>query len=1078
MAIGSRKEYELLLKLKAISGSGFNSTFKNAINTTKTFQNRLSELRSTQNDISAYKKTQEAVERLKEKKEQLINSDKDSTREIERVNQKIEDEENKLLGLENKLNNVGISTNNLSDENKKLSDSYDSIKKSQEEYARINKKIEDNNTKISDTKRGLIKDIGVATGTAAAMYKGFIEPSAEYQAKLSEIKAIIGGTPKEMNILSNKARQMGETTVFSATEIADSFKYFAVAGAGPSRMLESLNGIINLAQGSGLELSSTAEIVADSLQAFGMKTKDTDHYANVLAATTNVANVEVSQLGETMKYCAPAAKLLGYTADDTATAVALMANAGIKASQAGTTLRASFTRLAAPPKTAAAEMERLGLSLTDSKGKMKPFSSVIQELRGHFKKMTETQQVQSAAALFGQNAMSGMAEVLRATGDDFDDIVEGIQNADTAFNGMGSAVGMAKTRVDNLKGDMALASGAWKELSLTVGDMFQDSMREGIQKLTEFIQSVRTFIKENPEAVKNIAKIAAGFLALKVGGKVAKLGFLEIYNGVLKTKNIITLFKTDFTKLGAEGVKNLTGMAKGVSLLKGAFTLLSGPVGWTIGALAVVAGGIYLYNKAQEKARQETIEFSKDLKNAADNFQKVSDNTKDTQALIDEYRELSAKVKDTSLSTDKATAAKKRLKEIEDKLIEQNPDVLSKYDAETGRVNKNLKAIEKKIEREQELARFKYESEQEKAQDKLPDNLKMIGELTDKTKNLDSQYDTVKSVRDGLREIIKEQELFNAQAHTEAEKAERFSEAIRQARELGVDVTHFGGITTSYMDYNRVLNDTVNEIEKSNTELNTAKKSVQDYYNASKNLVELDLGGSFKSTAEKLSKLKSELVALDEKGKGGSKQAQNIKVKISELEPKVLSAAAKIRDLGVEVSKIPEVKTINVSNALKGIDGFLAKLKKIPTSIETKLTVQKSGGKVPGYATGGIITKPTLATFAEEGPEAAIPLDGSANAKSLWLKAGHMLGMNTPSLISEVKNYSTETKVKPLTVIPTRSGSEVQQFNIQYSPTIHVDGNKPGDLEDKLRQNNESLIALIMERIRDKEDNERRMIYA
>ena len=172
-----------------------------------------------------------------------------------------------------------------------------------------------------------------------------IKTAADFDSSMSKVAAVSGATGEDFDALRSKAREMGAKTKFSASEAADAINYMAMAGWKTQDMLSGIEGIMNLAAASGEDLATTSDIVTDALTAFGLSASDSSHFADILAAASSNANTNVSMMGETFKYVAPIAGAMGYSAEDTAEAIGLMANAGIKSSQAGTTLRKIMTEL-------------------------------------------------------------------------------------------------------------------------------------------------------------------------------------------------------------------------------------------------------------------------------------------------------------------------------------------------------------------------------------------------------------------------------------------------------------------------------------------------------------------------------------------------------------------------------------------------------------------------------------------------------------------------------------------------------------------------------------------------------------
>ncbi|EHN16104.1 phage protein, partial [Clostridium sporogenes PA 3679] len=255
-------------------------------------------------------------------------------------------------------------------------------------------------------------------------------------------------------------------------------------------MLNGIDGIMNLAAASGEDLALVSDIVTDALTAFGMSAKDSAQFADLLASAASNSNTNVSMLGESFKYVAPVAGALGHSAKDTAFALGLMANAGIKSSQSGTALRASLTNLAHPSKNMAAEMERLGISLTDSNGKVKEGKALYDELRQKFSGLTDAQKTSSAATIFGKEAMSGMLAIINASDADYKKLYENLSNCD------GAAENMANTMNDNLKGQITLLSSALESLGIELYEGVNNPMKEVVKTANEMVQQLTTAFKE------------------------------------------------------------------------------------------------------------------------------------------------------------------------------------------------------------------------------------------------------------------------------------------------------------------------------------------------------------------------------------------------------------------------------------------------------------------------------------------------------------------------------------------------------------------------------------------------------
>ena len=251
--------------------------------------------------------------------------------------------------------------------------------------------------------------------------------AADFDSAMSQVAAVSGATGKDLDALREKAREMGARTKFSASEAAEAMNYMAMAGWQTGNMLDGIEGIMNLAAASGEDLATTSDIVTDALTALGLSAADSGHFADILAAASSNANTNVSMMGETFKYCAPVAGALGFTAEDTAEAIGLMANAGIKSSQAGTAMRTMLTNLT-----------------TNTHGSMRSLGEILADCRVAFSQMSESEKAANAEALVGKNAMSGFLAVMNAAPADIEKLNSAINNCDS------TAEKMAETMQDNL----------------------------------------------------------------------------------------------------------------------------------------------------------------------------------------------------------------------------------------------------------------------------------------------------------------------------------------------------------------------------------------------------------------------------------------------------------------------------------------------------------------------------------------------------------------------------------------------------------------------------------------------------
>lgn len=322
---------------------------------------------------------------------------------------------------------------------------------------------------------------GIAAGGTAAATVG-----SSFEAAMSKVSAISGSTGKDLQSLTDKAKEMGAKTKFSASESAEALQYMAMAGWDTKSMLSGIDGIMSLAAADGLDLATTSDIVTDALTAFGLKASDSTHFADVLAKASSSANTNVSMLGESFKYVAPLAGTMGYSVEDVSVALGLMANASVKGSMAGTSLKTALSNLASPTQQMAEVMDKYKISISDTNGNALPLIDVLKQLREKFGTLSETEQTAAASTLFGKEAMSGMLAIINASDSDFKKLTENINNAD------GAAQSMADTMQDNLQGQITILKSALEGLGIEIYEGMQAPLKDAaveaqgyVNRLTE-----------------------------------------------------------------------------------------------------------------------------------------------------------------------------------------------------------------------------------------------------------------------------------------------------------------------------------------------------------------------------------------------------------------------------------------------------------------------------------------------------------------------------------------------------------------------------------------------------------------
>lgn len=376
----------------------------------------------------------------------------------------------------------------------------------------------------------------VAAGTAA------VKTTADFDSAMSKVSAVSGATGDQLQALRDKAKEMGAQTKFSATESAQAFNYMAMAGWKTEEMLDGIDGIMALSAADGLDLATTSDIVTDALTAFGLSASDSAHFADVLAQASRNANTNVSMLGESFKYVAPVAGSLGYSVEDVSVALGLMANSGIKASQAGTSLRQALSQLISPTDKVEINMEKYGISLFDAEGQSKSLMEVMKDLRKSFGGITvdmekvsaaveqgdeawaayaeslpisDQEKMQALVDMFGTRAMPAMLSIINASESDFEKLSDAINDAD------GTAQEMADTMLDNLNGQLTLLKSALEGLAISLGELLMPLIRKVVSWVQQLVDKLNSLDESQKENIIRIgAAIAVIGPALLIVGKL------------------------------------------------------------------------------------------------------------------------------------------------------------------------------------------------------------------------------------------------------------------------------------------------------------------------------------------------------------------------------------------------------------------------------------------------------------------------------------------------------------------------------------------------------------------------------
>lgn len=749
-----------------------------------------------------------------------------------------------------------------------------------EDVAQATEKAADGFSVFKAALADLIAD-GIRAGIDALkdFAKEAIQVGMDFESSMSNVQAISGATAEEMQQLNDKAKEMGESTKFSASESADAFGYMAMAGWKTEEMLDGIEGVMNLAAASGADLATTSDIVTDALTAMGYKAKDAGRLADVMAAASSNANTNVEMMGSTFQYVAPVVGALGMSMEDTAVAIGLMANAGIKGEKAGTALRSVLNRLAAPPKQCAEEMEKLGLSLTDSEGKMKSLDEVMVDLRTAFSGLSETEATAAAKHIAGAEAMSGLLAIVNAAPEDYQKLTKAINNSS------GAAAEMAETMNDNVGGQLTLLRSKIEGIMIKLFERASDSMKNGIKSVGDALDKVDW--NKAGDAVGKFATKAANLFTYIITNSGTIISIVKTLGTVFAT-----IFISNKIAQTASAISTLVTAIKGASSASALLSSAMGALGISMSALPIMAvvgalAALYAYmsnETAQIKEQaQATYGLSKSQEALIDSVNSTTSALasataarKDEGESIDlNYRKLESMKDSYNSLIDENGKVKAGSEELAQELLGNLANGLG---TTVDKINENIDAngklsasIDELIEKkkiEAKLAAFeddynqalktevdawsqlrKAKEEQKTAQETLNEKQEAYNKLMDDVKKMDAW-----GVMGASLEITKATEELKAAQETYDSVSQTVKDSQNNWAQAQSTIENYDKATTAALN---------NNVDATNEALNALQGGLVNYGTASKQQLEQQVVDTKKSLDEMRDAYKEGIIGQD-----------------------------------------------------------------------------------------------------------------------------------------------------------------------------------------------------------------------
>lgn len=583
-------------------------------------RDRLKQLQATQKNVSSFRTLtrqstetatalREQQERIRRLSQQMHTHQGDTAAlraerqkaitQARRLSQRVDEERQQLQRLRSTLNENGVSTAHLSRDQRRLSSEIQQANTAVEEQRQRLKRLAEQQRNAAQARSRYDRAMslrssmagtgaGMVASGGAALYAGarLLAPGVEYGESMSRVQALtrLEGDDERLAALRQQARELGATTAFSAGQSADAQGYLAMAGFDPAAIQAAMPDMLNLALANQTDLARTADISSNILSGFGLDPAEMGRVGDVLTATTTRANVDLEMLGESMKYVAPQARAMNMSLEQSAAMAGLLGNVGIQGSQAGTTLRAMVTRLAAPTGAAAGALADLGVNAKDAEGNLRDIPRILTDVARATEAMGNADRAAYLKDIFGEEPGAGMAELIAQQGS------EGIEAfVEILSNAAGENARVAKTMADNISGDLKSLKSAWDEVGISITETNNGALRGLIQNVTAITRGIGRWINENPKLAGTLAKAAALVAVLVAAGGALTLMLASILGPFAMVRFGMAMLGPQALMVG-KALTWLGGVIRAVGMLA-----VANPIGAAVAAIAAAAYLIYRY---------------------------------------------------------------------------------------------------------------------------------------------------------------------------------------------------------------------------------------------------------------------------------------------------------------------------------------------------------------------------------------------------------------------------------------------------------------------------------------------------
>lgn len=596
--MAGRKEFELLFKLQATLGSGFNSSFNSAMNASKQLQGNLSKINTLSGKIEGFQKQSAALEANKDKlaklteehdrlqremsqteqpSEALRQKMEKNARQIEQTTAKIQEQEARLGQLGDELRDAGVDTDHLTEENERLAESYEQVRRNQDRLAKIGQAQQKNSEAISKTKTQLAGTIGTIAALGAAIYAGPVQKSMEFQTAMAKVGTIADANVVPLSQMQKEIINLSNALGVNASTVAEDVYNAISAGQKTSDAVAFVEKATMLAKGGFAETGQALDVLTTILNAYGMESSKTEEISNMLITTQNRGKVTVAELSSVMGKVIPTANANNVALEQLCAGYSIMTARGIAAAETTTYMNSMLNELGKSGTSAdKALRQAAGKGFSELMAEGKSLADVLEILQDEADKSGKTLADMFGSAEAGKAALTLMANGAEGFNDEVSAMVDSAGAAQSAYEKM----------MDTTEEKIKKAKTALSNLGIVLGDTFLPYVTTAAEKLSDLVTKFSAWAQENPELLSTIVKVVAALLGLKAGGQAGKLAFLEIKGGILGIQGAFAKLKA-FS--GSGGIKSLFS---GLGGIKGKLLPLIGIIGGVALAIKLISGNL------------------------------------------------------------------------------------------------------------------------------------------------------------------------------------------------------------------------------------------------------------------------------------------------------------------------------------------------------------------------------------------------------------------------------------------------------------------------------------------------------